>query len=72
MVRELFVSLTTERNWGANRLGAETVANGVFFAVRLPQGECFYDLRVVYDSGEPQERRRVDLCAITNLTVPLQ
>ena len=72
VVRELFASLTTDRNWGPNRLGAATIAHGAFFAVRLPQGECFYDLRVVYDSGEPQERRRVNLCEITNLAVPLQ
>ncbi len=71
VVRELFASLTTERNWGPNRLAGQTVAPGAFFGVRLPQGECLYDLRVVYDSGEPQERRRVNLCEITNLTVPL-
>ena len=31
-----------------------------------------YDLRIVYADGQSQERRRINLCELTNLTVPLQ
>lgn len=70
-VRELYASPSSDTNWGPNRLGGATVANGQVFPVRLPLGECLYDLRIVYDGAEPQERRRINLCEITNLTLPL-
>lgn len=71
-VMQAFASLTTDQNWGPDRLGADTVAPGAVFAVRLPEGPCMYDIRFVYDSGQPQERRGVNLCEVTNITVPLQ
>ncbi len=71
-VMQVFASLTTDQNWGPDRLGADTVAPGAVYAIRLPEGPCMYDIRFVYDSGQPQERRGVNLCEITNLTVPLQ
>jgi hypothetical protein len=71
-VMQVFASLTTDQNWGPDRLGADTVAPGAVYAIRLPEGPCMYDIRFVYDSGQPQERRNVNLCEITNLTVPLQ
>ncbi|MBP0462439.1 hypothetical protein J5Y09_00820 [Roseomonas sp. PWR1] len=71
-VMQVFASLTTDNNWGPDRLGADTVAPGAVYPVRLPEGPCMYDIRFVYDSGQPQERRNVNLCEITNITVPLQ
>jgi len=71
-VMQVFASLTTDNNWGPDRLGADTVAPGAVFAVRLPEGPCMYDIRFVYDGGQPQERRNVNLCEVVNVTVPLQ
>jgi hypothetical protein len=71
-VMQVFASPTTDQNWGPDRLGADTVAPGAVFPVRLPEGPCMYDIRFVYDSGQPQERRGVNLCEVTNITVPLQ
>ena len=71
-VMEVYASPTTDQNWGPDRLGADTVAPGAVYPVRLPEGPCMYDIRFVYDSGQPQERRNVNLCEITNVTVPLQ
>ena len=71
-VRELFASPSTDQNWGPDRLGADVVTAGQTFPVRLPAGECVYDVRVVYANGQSQERRRVNLCEITNLNLPLQ
>ena len=71
-VMQAFASLTTDQNWGPDRLGADTVAPGAVFPIRLPEGPCMYDIRFVYESGQPQERRNVNLCEVTNITVPLQ
>jgi hypothetical protein len=71
-VMQVFASLSTDQNWGPDRLGADTVAPGAVYAIRLPEGPCTYDLRFVYDGGQPQERRNVNLCDVTNITVPLQ
>jgi len=71
-VRELYASLATDQNWGPDRLGADVVPAGQSFPVRLPAGECVYDVRIVYDNGQAEERRRINLCEITNLTAPLR
>ncbi|WP_198371045.1 hypothetical protein [Roseomonas rosulenta] len=71
-VMQVFASLATDQNWGPDRLGADTVAPGAVYPIRLPEGPCMYDIRFVYDSGQPQERRNVNLCEVTNITVPLQ
>lgn len=71
-VMQVFASLSTDQNWGPDRLGNDTVAPGAVYPIRLPEGPCMYDIRFVYDSGQPQERRNVNLCDLTNVTVPLQ
>lgn len=71
-VQQVFASPSTDQNWGPDRLGADVVPPGQVFPVRLPAGECIYDIRIVYADGQAQERRRVNLCEITNLAVPLQ
>lgn len=71
-VMEVYASLTTDQNWGPDRLGADTIAPGAVYPVRLPEGDCMYDIRFVYQNGQAQERRGVNLCEITNVTVPLQ
>jgi hypothetical protein len=70
-VMEVYVSLATEQEWGPDRLGNDTVAPGRNFAIRLPEGACLYDVRIVYDNGQADERRSVNLCEITNLVLPL-
>ena len=71
-VMEVYASLATDQNWGPDRLGADTVAPGAVYPVRLPEGDCMYDLRFVYQNGQAQERRGVNLCEVTNVTLPLQ
>jgi hypothetical protein len=71
-VMEVYASLTTDNNWGPDRLGADVVQPGAVFPIRLPEGPCMYDIRFVYQGGQPQERRNVNLCEVTNITVPLQ
>jgi hypothetical protein len=71
-VMQVFASLTTDNNWGPDRLGADTVAPGAVFPIRLPEGDCMYDVRFVYDNGQADERRNVNLCEVINLTLPLR
>ena len=69
-VNQVYVSLPTQENWGRDRLGDDTVAGGATRVIRLPLGDCTYDVRVVFANGEATERRRVNLCTITDLRVP--
>ncbi|MCE2760132.1 MAG: hypothetical protein LW713_03715 [Acetobacteraceae bacterium] len=71
-VMEAYVSLSTEQEWGPDRLGNDTVAPGRNFAIRLPEGPCLHDVRFVYENGQADERRGVNLCDVTNLVLPLQ
>lgn len=71
IVMEAYVSLSTEQEWGPDRLGNDTVAPGRNFAIRLPEGPCLHDVRFVYQNGQADERRRVNLCDVTNLILPL-
>lgn len=69
-IREAYASLSTDSNWGEDRLGADTVATGRTYPIRLPQGPCLYDVRVVLDNNQSQERRNLNLCDVTNLAFP--
>ncbi len=69
-VNELYVSPAGDENWGRDRLGDETVPAGGTRVVRLSRGECRYDVRVVFASGDATEKRKLDLCTITDLRVP--
>lgn len=69
-VSELYLSLTDEESWGDDRLGDDTVPAGATKVIRLPRGQCVWDLRVVFANGEANEKRRLNLCQLTQLRVP--
>lgn len=69
-VQQFYASLPSEDDWGDDRLGDATVAAGQSKMIRLPAGECVYDIRIVYANGEATEKRRVNLCSITDMRVP--
>jgi hypothetical protein len=69
-IRELYASPATDSQWGQDRLGRDMVPSGRHYPVRLPQGDCIYDLRAVFDNGQAQERRRINLCEVVNLSFP--
>ncbi|MCK8785108.1 Tat pathway signal protein [Roseomonas sp. NAR14] len=63
-IRELYVSLTSDRNWGPDRLGSSTLPPGTSFPVSLPTGPvCTADIRVVFANGASTERRGVETCS---------
>ena len=67
---ELYASPSGDENWGRDRLGTETVPAGGTRVVRLPRGDCRYDVRVVFGNGESTEKRKLNLCTLTDLRVP--
>lgn len=69
-VNELYASRSGDDSWGDDRLGDDTVAPGGTRVVRLPNGTCTYDVRIVYANGEATEKRRLNLCTMTDMRVP--
>jgi hypothetical protein len=68
-VREFYASLATDPNWGPDRLGQGVVPAGERFAVRLPEGDCTYDILLVWQDNQRMERRGVNLCEVTEMPV---
>jgi len=66
-IQRLFASPSRDRNWGTDRLGAQVLAAGQRFQVTLPAGDCEWDVAVVYDDGQREERRRQPLCSLSEL-----
>ncbi|MBR0659586.1 Tat pathway signal protein [Neoroseomonas oryzicola] len=65
-IREIYVSLTSERNWGRDRLGARQILpSGAAMPITLPRtGVCTADMRIVFMDGRIMEQRNVETCSI--------
>jgi hypothetical protein len=61
MVQEVYVSASTESDWGPDRLGANTLAMAAEVALEI-EGACEVDLRIVFPNGGAEERREVNIC----------
>jgi hypothetical protein len=68
-IEQFYASPSSEQNWGPDRLGADVVAPGARYAIRLPAGECAYDIRIVFQGGEAREQRRIDACNTVDFVV---
>lgn len=64
-IREIYVSLTTERNWGRDRLGPRQILPpDASMPIVLPRGGgCAVDMRIVYMDGRILEQRNVETCS---------
>lgn len=70
-IQQLFVSPSSDQNWGADRLGQNVLPSGRAFSVTLPRdGTCVYDIRVVYDNNTAAEKRRINTCQIQDVIFP--
>jgi hypothetical protein len=67
VIREVYVSSANDSGWGSDRLGANVLSPGQAMVVRLPNGQCVNDVRVVFMDGQAQERRQVNTCALTDM-----
>jgi hypothetical protein len=65
-IREIYVSLTSDRNWGRDRLGPRQILPaGASMPIPLPRiGVCTVDMRVVYMDGRALEQRNVETCRV--------
>ncbi|MBR0656895.1 hypothetical protein [Plastoroseomonas arctica] len=67
-IMEIYFSPASQNSWGVDQLGTEVLAAGASKAFRPTVGGA-YDFRMVFDGGAPVERRGVDICAVSTITV---
>jgi len=67
-IRELYISLSSQRSWGPDRLGSNVMGPGQSSWIDLPGGgSCAADIRVVYMNGAAMERRGIETCSRSDL-----
>ncbi len=69
-INEVYVRQVGTTNWGQDRLGDDTVDADATKVIRLPPGQCLWDVRFVFEGGRTLEKRRINLCEVTDLPVP--
>jgi hypothetical protein len=60
-VQELYISDSTETEWGPDRLGANVLERGSNLPLTVETG-CEVDVRIVFPNGGAEERREVNIC----------
>ena len=68
-IRELYVTPAGDERWGRNRLTRPVPAGASFAVRRRIDGNCIFDIRVVYADGRSQDRRGVDSCKTDDIAV---
>jgi len=69
-IREFFATPAGRTNWGRDRLDGKGMAAGAKVNFRLPaDGNCIYDLRVVFADGRTEDRRGQNTCQIKDVAV---
>lgn len=66
-INEVYATAQGMDTWGKDLLTDTTVSPGASFAVRLPLGQCTYDLRVVYGNGRAEEKRGLNTCNVNDV-----
>jgi hypothetical protein len=69
VIEQFYASPSSQQGWGPDRLGNEVLQPGARVPVSLPQGECRYDIRVVWRGGDAQERRNLNTCEMNDYVV---
>ncbi len=60
-VQEVYVSPSSDSDWGPDRLGAATLLQGQETVVQV-EGGCEADIRIVFPNGGAEEAREVNIC----------
>jgi hypothetical protein len=60
-VQEIYVSPSSESDWGPDRLGSQTLPVGGDATAEW-DGACEVDVRIVFPNGGAEERRELDAC----------
>ena len=70
-VTEVYATPAGLGNWGQNRLGPDKLPPDNTRLFALPRdGNCIYDLKVVFADKRSMERKRANLCRVAELPVP--
>jgi hypothetical protein len=70
-ITELFATPSGRANWGRSRLDGTPIEPRGERLIRLPRdGDCVYDLRVVFAGGHTLTRRGTNLCRVGELHAP--
>ena len=67
-VREVYLSSVQEADWGENLLGPQPLAPGQRREIGTDSG-CEADLRVVFDNGNAEEARNINICERAEITL---
>jgi len=68
VIQQIYVSPSNEQYWGRDWLGAEVLANGRSWPIRIsPSAGCQHDIRVVYADNRSEERRGVNTCGVVQV-----
>ena len=67
-IRALFFTPAGDERWGQNRLQGRTIAPGASYSARRRlDGNCVFDIRVVFSDGRTEDRRGLDTCRIEDI-----
>ncbi len=69
-IDEVYARVAGSTSWGRDRLGDGTINPNTFRVISLPHGQCLWDIRLVFADGPSTEKRRLNLCDVTDLPVP--
>ncbi|MBU8537223.1 hypothetical protein [Falsiroseomonas tokyonensis] len=68
-VQEVYVSASTDSDWGPERLGTTTLLPVGEEAMVELEGECEADIRIVFPNGGAEERREVNICDMPRIVL---
>ncbi|WP_135466637.1 hypothetical protein [Crenalkalicoccus roseus] len=63
-IHELYAAPPGQAHWGPDRLGAALLEPRASFRLRLRGQDCAFDLRAVYEDGQEEVQRGLDLCLV--------
>ena len=70
-IQSVFVSPVNTGRWGIDRLtGGMKINPSQAMPVYLPSGQCNYDAKVVFESGQTAVKKDVDACKISFMAFP--
>jgi hypothetical protein len=69
-VNEIYVSPLDANTWEEDILGQDVLDSGqqATITIRNANGQCAWDVRLVYDDGSVTDERNIDLCTLANGT----
>ena len=69
-VSEIYVSPLESNSWEEDILGQDVLESGQTATITITgaDGQCAWDVRLVYDDGSVTDERNIDLCNLANGT----